>query len=82
MFSRGGLKNVLPLQKCSRKILLTSNHTELQRRSGGGGTPVPPRHAPLGPPEPEAGSYILNSHIYSEFFTFLINRQWHNLSIL
>ena len=61
-----------------------------QARSGGGtGTPVTPldsldMHHPRPPLEPEAGSNLLNSKFtfILRFFTFLINRQCHNLSIL
>jgi len=50
----------------------------------GGAVPLCPDHWHA-PPEPEAGSNLLNSlqylHIFS-VFTFLINRRCHNLSIL
>ena len=58
----------------------------IRRVVGGGSTPVSPLDMhPLGPPlEPEAGSNLLNSKLtyIFRFFTFLINRQCHNLSIL
>ena len=55
-----------------------------QARSEGGPVPLcPPRHAPP-IPHLEPGSNLLNSKLtYTfRFFTFLFNRQCHNLSIL
>ena len=46
---------------------LMKTHTRHRGVVGGGGTPV----HPLGPLEPEVGFYILNLHIYSDFFLFL-----------
>ena len=55
----------------------------VQACSGGGfGSPVP--HLDMHPLEPQGGSNSLNSKLayIFRFFTFLINRQCHNLSIL
>ena len=52
-----------------------------QARSGGGGTPFP---LDMHPPRARDRLYLLNSKLTNifRFFSFLINRQYHNFSIL
>ena len=65
------------------KIVMSSFYKALIQARSGGGDRYPCAPLDMHPQEPEAGSDLLNSKLtyIIRFFTFLINRQCHNLSI-